>query len=73
MALKMELSLPLEIPYFRIPQTVKFELSFLMKQQFQMVAFEDPHQFQVQAIKLVIKHVLGSFDMGRSLRVASQI
>lgn len=68
MALKMELSLPLEILY-----SVKFELNFLMKQQFQMVTFEDPHQFQVQAIKLVIKHVLGSFDMGRSLRVASQI
>lgn len=68
MALKMELSLPLEIPY-----SVKFELNFLMKQQFQMVTFEDPHQFQVQAIKLVIKHVLGSFDMGRSLRVASEI
>lgn len=68
MALKMELSLPLEILY-----SVKFELSFLMKQQFQMVTFEDPHQFQVQAIKLVIKHVLGSFDMGRSLRVASEI
>lgn len=68
MALKMELSLPLEIPY-----SVKFELNFLMKQQFQMVTFEDPHQFQVQAIKLVIKHVLGSFGMGRSLRVASEI
>lgn len=64
----MELSLPLEIPY-----SVKFELSFLMKQQFQMVTLEDPHQFQVQAIKLVIKHVLGSFDMGRFLRVASEI
>lgn len=46
----MELSLPLEILY-----SVKLELSFLMKQQFQMVTFEDLHQFQVQAIKLVDK------------------
>lgn len=46
----MELSLPLEILY-----SVKLELSFLMKQQFQMVTFEDFHQFQVQAIKLVDK------------------
>lgn len=64
----MEPSLPLEIIY-----SVKLELSFLLKEQFQMVTFEDLDQFQVQAIKLEIKRVLGSFDTGKSLRAASQI
>lgn len=64
----MELSLRLEILY-----SVKLQLSFLPKQQSQMVTFEDPDQFPVQAIKLEIRHMLGSFDTGKSLRVASQI
>lgn len=51
----MEPSLPLGILY-----SVKLQLSCLLKQQFQMVTFEDPDQ--VQAIKLEIKHVLGSSD-----------
>lgn len=59
-------SLPLESLY-----SVRLELNFLLKQQFQKVIFEDPVQFQVQVIKLEIKCVLGSFDTGKSLRAAS--
>lgn len=62
----MEPSLPLGILY-----SARLELSFLLKQQFQMVTFEDPDQ--VQAIRLEMKHVLGSFDRGESLRAAPQI
>lgn len=64
----MENSLPLEIFY-----SVKLQMSFLLKQQFQMVTFEDPDEFQVQDIKLEIKHVLGYFDTDESFRAASQI